>query len=148
MKKTPIKRKSKSETALTKDDIQTYVRLIVTIRDGGCILRNKRCGVTATVQDDKVVSDAVIQADHLVTRANGATYADTRLIVCVCKGCHGWKHWNEDEYNALVRTILPQDRVELWDRAMADRHAHKTYKMDWTLELLNLKNEYKKLSTT
>jgi hypothetical protein len=46
------------------------------------------------------------QADHLITRANSATYADTRLIVCACKGHHGWKKWHQKEYEALVRTLI------------------------------------------
>ena len=31
----------------------------------------------------------ILQADHVITRANSATYAETHLIVCVCKGHHG-----------------------------------------------------------
>ncbi len=145
MKKTKLRVKGTSTTAQLKDDIQYLVRLIVTIRDGGCILRSKRCGNTAHVEDNKVVSETVIQADHLVTRANSATFADTRLIVCLCKGCHGWKHWNEKEYDNLIKTVLKKDIVELWDRAEKDRQAHKTYKMDWAMEKLALERELAKL---
>lgn len=44
----------------------------------------------------------ILQADHLTTRANSATFADTRLIVCVCKGHHGWKKWHQQEYEEVV----------------------------------------------
>jgi ubiquinone/menaquinone biosynthesis C-methylase UbiE len=62
----------------------------------------------------------ILQDDHLITRANAATYADTRLIVCLCKGHHGWKKWHEREYIALVRTLLSHERVKLWDACERD----------------------------
>ncbi len=147
-----LKRKSKSETAKIKEDIQAYLRLIVAKRDKGCVLRNlRRCGALCEVVDDKIVSDTVIQADHLLSRANSGTFADPRLVVCVCRSCHGWKslgsNLRKKEYDDLVRSILPKDRVELWDKCEAEMSAHKTHKMDWRLELLNLKQEYKKIST-
>ncbi len=97
--------------------IQALVREIVIKRDGGCILRNKRrCGGD--------VGFAVLQADHLITRANSATFADTRLIVCVCRSCHAWKSLGSNnrkaEYDTLVKTILPADRVALWERCERD----------------------------
>lgn len=144
MKRTRIRIKGVSTSAQLKDDIQYLVRLLVMIRDGGCVLRSVRgCGAIASVLDGKVVSDTVIQADHLITRSNSATYADVRLIVCLCKGCHGWKHWHEKEYDALVKTILPKERVELWEKCEADHHAHKTCKMDWALEKLALEQQLK-----
>ncbi len=146
MKRTKLRLKSFSTSAQLKDDIQYLVRLIVTIRDGGCILRNKRhCGATAHVEDNKVISDTVIQADHLVTRANSATFADPRLIVCLCRGCHGWKHWNEKAYDALIRTVLTPETIKLWDRVEQEHQAHKTHKMDWVLEKLVLERQLAKM---
>lgn len=148
MKRTKLRVKSHSTSAQLKDDIQALVRLIVTIRDGGCILRNKRCHMQARVEDNKVISDTVIQADHLITRANSATFADTRLIVCLCRGCHAWKHWNETEYNELIKTILPEERIELWDKMEKARRGGMTYKADWVMEKLALERELKKITTT
>lgn len=161
MKRTPIKRKTqlkrgktslrrtklrpvgKSTTAQLKRDIQSLVREIVIIRDGGCVLRNIRhCGGEAGVEG------VVLQADHLIERSNSATYADPRLVVCVCRRCHGWKHFkksNHDEYDQMIRKILPKDRVELWDRCRSEKW--KAHKMDWEMERLYLKHELKKLST-
>lgn len=156
LKRTPLRPKSKSYTATIKDDIQCLLRVVVTLRDGGCILRNYRhCGGDASVEvidtgnsfDYKVVSDVVIQADHLVTRANSATYADHRLVVCLCRPCHGWKHFNEKEYDALVKRILPKDRVELWDKCETERQSHRSHKPNWILEVIALRQEIKKLST-
>lgn len=47
----------------------------------------------------------------------------------------------------MVKTILPKDRVELWDKCEKDRHAHKTYKMDWAMEKLALEQELKSIQT-
>ena len=55
MRKTPLKRKSKSPSAILRDDIQEYVRLIVTKRDKGCILRSIRgCNALADVIDHEI----------------------------------------------------------------------------------------------
>jgi len=97
MKRTRLKVKGTSTTATVKQEIQDTLRAIVIARDGGCILRKVRhCGGE--------LGNAVLQADHLITRANSATYADSRLVVCLCRPCHGgFKKWHEREYNALVK---------------------------------------------
>jgi hypothetical protein len=138
MKRSYLKRKSKSETALLKDEIQATVRKIVIKRDGGCILRDIRhCnGLPDT-------PGVVLQADHLISRSHAGTFADPRLIVCVCRSCHGWKSLGSNlrkaEYDRLVRTILPPDRVALWDRA--EQNSWKPSKVDWKLELIALKQQ-------
>lgn len=135
MRRTRLRIKGHSETAELKEEIQRLVREVVMLRDGDCVLKKYRhC------------NDPVKQADHLVTRANSATYADTRLIVCLCRSCHGWKHYHEKEYDSLVKTILPKERVTLWERCEADRQAHKTYKPDWNLEIIALNKVLKDMS--
>lgn len=148
MKRTRLRVVGDNDTALKKQDIQDIVRLICCYRDGGCILRKHRyCGGEAHIENGKIISDNVIQADHLITRANSATFADTRLIVCLCKNCHGWKEFHKEEYDELVKIILPAPRVALWEKCEADMHAHKVYKADWSLELLGLKRELKTYET-
>ena len=123
--------KSKSEVSKLKKEIQRLVREIVIKRDGGCVLYKWRhC------------EDLVLQADHLITRANSATYDDTRLIVCLCRTCHGWKHWHEREYNALVKTILDPKTVELWERCEQDswKPTHRV-SGDWRISIAALKQE-------
>lgn len=146
MKRTKLKLVGDNSTATLKKEIQRLVRLIVTHRDKGCVLaRLRKCGVEAFVDENQeiVATSSFIQADHLVTRANSATFADTRLIVCVCNGCHAWKNWNKESYDKLVRTQLPNDRKILWDKCEEARHQHKTQKMDWSMELVALKKELK-----
>jgi hypothetical protein len=116
---TPLRSKGISIVATIKDSIQAWLRAIVIKRDGGCILRNVRyCNGLPDIPG------VVLQADHLVTRSNSATFADSRLVVCLCRPCHAWKslggNQRKAQYDALVRTLLPADRVELWDRCEKD----------------------------
>jgi hypothetical protein len=117
-RRTPLASKGKSDTAKIKDDIQALLRAIVIQRDRGCILRGVH-GVSPC-NGFNSASDLILQADHLITRANSATYSDYRLVVCVCKGHHRWKKWHEREYNALLKTILPSERVALWEECEKD----------------------------
>ena len=133
MKRTKLHIVGHSTVSEQKVEIQSLVRSIVIIRDGGCILRKIR-----------YCDDPVLQADHLITRSNSATYADTRLIVCLCRSCHGWKFWHEKEYDALVKSILPKDRVELWDRCLKDSWMPvRTSSQDWKIHIIALKQELK-----
>ena len=141
MTHTKLRIKGISDTATIKQDIQDALRAHVIKRDKGCILRNiygiPKCNGYRTD------GELILQADHLVTRSNSATYGDTRLVVCVCKGHHGWKKWHEKEYDAVVKTILSKERVELWERALQDSwRPHPKRTSDWKLEIVALKQEY------
>lgn len=141
--KTKLRVRGHSDVAEVKDTIQGVVRDIVIIRDGGCLLRNYPGHVCGGFRND---GELILQADHLITRANAATYADTRLIVCVCKGAHGWKKWNEQRYNEIVRTLLSPERVALWDACHADRYkAHRTTLYDWRMALAALQQERRQI---
>lgn len=132
LRKTRLRVVGDNDTALRKKEIQSLVREIVIARDKTCILRKIRlCG------------DKILQADHLITRSNSATFADTRLIVCICRSCHLWKKYNKEEYDSAVYNSLSNERRKLWDECQKFRSAHKTYKMDWGAEILNLKRELK-----
>ncbi len=132
----PLRVKGHSETTDIKQEIQDTLRAIVIARDGTCILRGIRhC------------SDTVLQADHLITRANSATYADTRLVVCLCRSCHGgWKKWNEKQYDALVKTLISPERVALWERCGRDSwRPVRAGIYDWKLALAALKQELRQM---
>ena len=147
-RKTPIRVAGHSETAALKQEIQDLVREIVIARDGGCVFRNLE-GYAAdlpTCNGYRKDGQLVLQADHLITRANSATYADTRLIVCVCKGHHGWKRWHQKEYEMLVRSLIGKERAALWDRCEADSwRPTRRYQADWTLAVAALRNELSQL---
>ena len=135
--------KGVSTTKQLKTRIQELLREIVILRDKGCILRFKRnCGGE--------IGQAVLQADHLITRSNSATYADSRLVVCVCRSCHGWKSLGSNlrkaQYDSMVKEILPRERVELWEKCEQDSwrpNPKRTY--DWKLSIIQLEQELKKL---
>lgn len=131
----------------TKARIQTLLRDYVIARDGGCFFRHILGHICSGYAND---GHLILQADHLITRANSSTYADPRLVVCVCKGIHGWKsvgsNANKQEYDRLLRTILPPDRIALWDKAEADRYTpHRRYATDWLLEEAALRAQLQKL---
>ncbi len=130
-----------TDTAEIKERIQALLRAIVIARDCGCILRDVRhCNGLPGIPG------VVLQADRLITRANSATYADTRLVVCVCRPCHAWKSCGSNrqkaQYDALARTLLPPDRVALWDRCEQESWCpHRTFMSDWRLAEVVLKQE-------
>ena len=121
-------------------------------RDGGCYLANsdrvKVAHFLSPCSGYRKDGELILQCDHLVTRSNSATFADTRLMVCLCKGHHGWKsvgsNLRKAQYDALMREILPKDRVELWDKC--EKESWKPHKMNWKVELTALKQEYKSMS--
>lgn len=138
-----MKLRNHSQTNDVKDEIQDVVRDIVIKRDGGCIARETDWHTCNGYRKD---GQLILQADHLITRGNAATYADTRLIVCVCKGLHGWKKWNEKEYETRIRPLLSEERQHLWDKAHAARfQPHRKFTYDWKIELSALKQELSRL---
>lgn len=130
-----------SETNYIKERIQEELREIVIFRDGGCILRHTpQAGPCNGFKKDGTL---VLQADHLETRANAASYADPRLVVCLCPGHHGgFKKWNKEKYDAIVRTLISPERVALWDAVHAARYqAKRNTTYDWRMELIALVQE-------
>lgn len=144
MKRSRLKMRGTSETSVLKEEIQDLLRQVVMKRDGGCVLRGIRhCGGELDTEG------VVIQADHLITRGNSATYADSRLVVCICKSCHGWKHYNEREYDEVVKTVLSEETIELWDKCLKDSwNPTRKYSADWKLHILQLKQELKDYENT
>lgn len=146
MKRTKLKLVGDSDTATLKKEIQRLVREIVIKRDGGCVFRKikgHRCN--GFRNDGKLI----LQADHLISRSNSATFGDTRLIVCICKGAHGWKsvgsNLRKNEYDALLKSILPKERVKLWEKCEKESWKPKrTGSYDWKLQILALNQELKK----
>lgn len=156
MRKTLLKRSTKpmrrgklrargvNETSVLKEKIQSLVRRIVIERDGGCVLRDIFLPPCNGYRKD---GELVLQADHLISRSNSATFADTRLIVCLCKGHHGWKsvgsNLRKQQYDEIVKNILPKERVILWDRCEKERW--RAQKVDWKLEIINLERELQEI---
>lgn len=142
-RKAPLRVKGISDTATIKDEIQALLREIVMLRDGQCILADIRCNHIVGMPG------VVFQAEHLIERSNSATYADSRLVVCVCRDCHGWKHFkksNHDLYDVLVKQRISPERVALWEKCDANSwRPQRTSATDWKLTLIALKQELRQL---
>ena len=133
--KLPINaRIGKETTKELKVEIQAKLRAFVIVRDGGCWLRNyPEAGACGGRKNN---GDLILQAEHLHTRSNSASYADERLVLCICLHHHiHWKPQHSKRYNELAEDFIGEERGELWKRVRED---HKPHKMDWQLELLRL----------
>lgn len=142
MKKVRLRVAGTSDTATIKREIQMALRKIVIARDGGCVLRTVY-GVPPCNGYTKE-GELILQADHLIKRSNSATYADVRLVVCVCKGHHGWKSVGSNarkaEYDKFIKQTLSPARIELWRRCEEESwHPKRTTSYDWKLALVGLK---------
>lgn len=142
MRRTKIRMRGKSETSVLKEQIQALLRKIVILRDGGCILRFNteeagNCGGYTNA------GDLILQAEHLHTRANSASFADPRLVVCMCKRHHiYWKPQYPDDYYRIVKGIIGKERTKL---LLAVQQDYSPHKMDWQLEKLSLEQYLKRL---
>lgn len=154
-RKTRLAPKSSSDTSVVKEQIQALLRALVIERDGGCILRHLSGRYRDFPQCNGYTKDdeLILQADHLITRGNSATYADLRLVVCVCKGHHAWKSKGSNarkaEYDAIVKTLIEPERVALWEACEKDSwRPHRVYAYDWQKEAAYLKTKLRAINPT
>ncbi len=140
LKRTRIRYRGVSDTSVLKEQIQALLRKIVIARDGGCILRHyPETGVCGGLRKD---GEIIHQAEHLHTRSNAASFADSRLVVCLCRNHHiFYKPKHADEYYRIVRKHIGTIRSILLDRVQNDYSPHKT---DLKLEKIALEQELKK----
>jgi hypothetical protein len=134
VKKTPLRRISKSPSAVLKTRIQALLRAIVIIRDGGCVLRSVLGGCSGP-----------LQAEHLITRSNAATFGDTRNIVCLCQHHHiFWKPQHSRQYWELIKQHVGP---VIWAWLELAESDHSPHKVDLVLTEIVLIGELKKIST-
>lgn len=142
MKRTPFKRSQKplrrtklrlagvSDTSTLKREIQALLRQIVIRRDGGCLLRGKGS------------CTEILQAEHLITRANSRTYADTRNAVCLCTYHHlFFKKQYSQIYWEWIEEKIGEKRWNWYKLARDDR---SYFKPDWKLAHIALTEELKR----
>lgn len=127
-----------STSSQLKREIQALLRELAIKRDGGCVLRDYQASAGQC--------SGPLQAEHLVSRANSATYADMRNIVCLCQRHHiFWKPQNSRLYWDLIKTIIGDER---WDWYLARDHDRRPYPMgkaDWKLCIIQLQQELAKV---
>jgi hypothetical protein len=148
MKRTKLRVAGVSTTADLKKEIQDMLRKIVILRDGGCILRNHSHEITNQYRECggfRKDGGLILQAEHLHTRSNAASFSDSRLVICICKRHHiYYKPQHADEYYRIVKNHIGKERTQLLERVQND---HRPYKVDLKIELIALEQEYKKLSS-
>lgn len=141
LRRTPLRVVGHSTTAELKQEIQDTLRSIGLHRDGGCVLRTYPeagpCGGRRKSDDG-----LILQWEHLITRSNTATFADTRNGIILCRNHHIlFKPQHSSLYWNLIRRIIGEDRWKWMERARDD---HMPHKVDLKLELIALKQELKK----
>ncbi len=127
MKRTKLRLVGVSETSTIKRDIQALLRAIVIKRDGGCVLKGHgQC-------------TEILQAEHLITRANNATYGDTRNCVALCTYHHlFFKPQYSQLYWELIEKKIGPAR---WAWYLLARDDRTPQKQDWALVKLALTQE-------
>lgn len=135
LKRTRIRVAGHSTTSELKREIQALLREIVIKRDGGCWLRHyPESGACGGRRGD---GELILQAEHLHTRSNAASFSDPRLVVCICQRHHiYWKPQHSHRYNELAEKFIGKERAMLWKRVRED---HRPHKVDLKLELIALK---------
>ena len=152
-RRTPLRKSGASKRPKSDQDtvshckarIQALLREIVMIRDGGCVLRQfpEEAGACGGYRKD---GQLILQAEHLVTRANSISYGDLRNIVCLCQRHHGFfKPQHSRLYWELIEHIVG---YKTWDWIKAvekDKRPHRTTLWDWQKIELSLRQHLTKL---
>ena len=140
-RKTRLKARGTSEFSVLKEEAQELLRQISIIRDGGCVFRNyPETGACGGYRKD---GELILQFDHLNSRANMISFADSRLGVCSCKRHHFYyKKQYPAKYEEIARKVIGKERCELLDKVRADG---RPYKVDLKLAIIGLKEELRKL---
>lgn len=127
LRRTKLRLAGVSTTSELKRDIQAILRAIVIKRDGGCLLRGRgNC-------------TEILQAEHLITRSNSATFGDTRNIACLCTYHHlFFKKQHPMLYWKYIQEKIGPKRWAWLQLALEDRSPHK---MDWKLVKIALTQE-------
>ncbi len=132
MKRTRLRLVGISTTAESKKEIQSLLREICIKRDQGCVLRDYA---------DTGRCSGPLQAEHLNSRSNTVSFADTRNIVCLCRTHHiFWKPQNSQRYWEIIEEVIGPTRWEYVKKVIADK---KAYKVDLKLAIVALKQELK-----
>lgn len=130
MKRTPLKRKGKSDLAKTKDRIQALLRLRAIERDGGCVMRHyPRSGSCGGTKGD---GSLILQAEHLNNRQHSVSYGDMDNIVCICMAHHLFFKKREPAlYFMLIRQHIGPQRWKKVEHWLNDSSPHRMTLYDW-----------------
>jgi len=115
LKRTKLRVKGISSSSELKDEIQAVLREGAIKRDKVCVLSHYqeagRCG------GYKMNGELVLQAEHLNSRSNTATFGDMRNIVLLCKYHHiFWKPKNSALYWELIRKHIGEEQYQWYQK--------------------------------
>lgn len=136
-----LKARGDTDTNDVKDSIQSLVREVALIRDGGCVFREHadEMGACGGYRND---GELVLQFDHLNTRARNVSFSDVRLGVIACKRHHiFFKPQYGHVYERVVREVIGPERCALLDRVRADQKPYRYTLSDWKREESALRSE-------
>lgn len=142
LKRTRIRIKGKSTASELKREIQSLLRSVAILRDGGCVFRNFPQSGNCGGRNKK--GELTLQGDHLHSRVHAVSFGDSRLCICVCPRHHlFYKRQYPAEYEKIARKVIGKERTKLLDRVRED---WRPYKMDWVLVKLGLEKEIRNLN--
>lgn len=151
-RKSPLKRNTKirvkghSTTTEQRDEVQRLLREICLKRDKVCVLSGyMETGACGPMKKD---GKPVYQAEHLNSRSNAISFADSRNCVLLCSRHHiYWKPQHSKRYWEIIEEVIGPNRWEWLEEVQDFAASHRTYKLDYRLAILALEHELKKLST-
>lgn len=128
MRRSPLRKKSKSEVAQAKDRIQALLRKLAIKRDGGCVLRHYR----EMLPHQYLNCNETLQAEHLNTRGSSGSFGDMRNIVCLCERHHiFFKPQHSQLYWEIIEKHLGSDGWAYYKKIRDDYSAHPMKLWDW-----------------
>jgi hypothetical protein len=144
--------KSDDPVAECKERIQALLRECAILIYGTCVLNpylSRLPGRFAKCGPFRKDGELIVQAEHLVTRANGISFADLRNIILLCQDHHlKFKEQHGRLYWQLIEEVVGPERAAWLDRVQDEYEAHKTHHRtlyDWLKEEMVLKQELKRL---
>lgn len=139
MKRSRLRVVGKSTSTELKKEIQALLRQLAIKRDKTCVL--SKYPETGACGSYTNAGNLILQAEHLNSRSNTATFGDMRNIVLLCQRHHiYWKPQNSQKYWELIEKIIGKDRWNWYLRAKEDRRA---YKIDLQLTKIALEQDLK-----
>lgn len=137
LKRGKLRYRGVSDDSVLKEQIQATLRLAVIKRDKICLLSSyPECGRC----------DAVLQAEHLLSRSQSSTFSDLRNVVLLCRRHHiFWKPQNSQRYWEIIEEMVGVVRWEWLMKMRKEQSSYRAYKRDLKLELIAIQQEMKSL---